>query len=322
MLKTYSGLSLFLALSFFNKVNAVEFRFQVETPGAPCSFQGTPVVASVFKGGFVSADVNVVCSQRARQSGVTRYYLNTDLAPAHLFYTKEGRWELRSSLAPSDQPCEQALNNSHSGFYQDSPAERREGSGDARWRVCVGMTPLDGQIQTLPPVDGQILVTLSQSPYSSYPEGTVYRDALFAHDKAELSPREASEIEAWLNQLGPLSRYRFEIHANTSEVGDPNYNYALSVRRLAAVRGLLTRRMKISDSMIWGQAWGEHRLKALNQGEVFDRLNRRVSIIAIPLNDRVSSGDKIETPGISVVDGIEIVPRFHESNRRRENGGA
>lgn len=317
MSKIYSIISVPLFFSLFHLKNAeaIEFRFQVETPGASCSFQGAPLVASVLDGGFVSADINVVCAKSQKPSGAAHYYLNTDLAPSHLFYAQDGRWEIRSSLVRSDQVCSRALVGPKSSFYQDSPAEHRKGVGDERWRVCVGMTPLDGQIQTLPPVDGQIMITLSQSPYSTYPEGTVSYDVLFSHDKSDIPASLNKEIEEWLNKLGPLSRYRFEIHANASEVGDPNYNHSLSVRRLAAVRSLLTKSMKISDDVVWGQAWGEHRLKALNKGETFDRLNRRVTLIAIPLNDRVSSGDKLEVSGVSEVNGVEILPRFNEFHR-------
>lgn len=263
---------------------AFDFRFQVAEPQLGCKFAGPSLITSVMTQGIVSVDVNVTCLS------AQRYYFNTDLAKGHVVHTPSGRWHVSSALTNTGKRCTEALDAPANAFYEDSNAGGREGTGSQSWRLCVGMRPLDGQIQTVPPVEGVVMVTLQSSPTLNYPEGTLTYDTLFAHDGVMILPESDTALRHFMSTLDSSTAYRFELHAHASDHGDAKYNYALSIRRLAAVRASLSRHFDIKDQHIWGQAWGEQRLKALNAGESFAAQNRRVSIVAIPVPAPISPG--------------------------------
>lgn len=262
--------------------NAIDFRFQSADPHVKCGFNRSgAVTADTANSRVFSVDVAVMCEQPFR------YYINTDLAPGHVYRGAEGVWYVSSAITGLNESCEDALKRPSAAFFQDSPIGPRGGESSAFWRVCVGVNPLDDSLKVAPVLDGSILLTLHSEPIEAYPDGTEYKEALFEHNGTKLTKDSKAELGAWLSTLKPLSGYKFEIHANASDRGESRYNHTLSIKRLAATRSYMTSQHKIVDSQIWGQAWGDQRLKALNSGERFDALNRRVSVVAIPHNEKV-----------------------------------
>lgn len=275
-----SGLLVFLMGSAVAaKEPAMEYRFQTSVPGSGCWFDRHVATPAPGLNGILMANVTVRC--HAQQA----YQLTTDVITTLPAVTQDGRWQLKSVMTPHGESCEQALNQPGYQFDQNGYASPSLLQGEKTWTLCLQALPLSSQVTTVFPLHGAINVSLSPAgTIEHYPEGTQVTHVLFANDSAALAPAQREHLAIWLKDIGAVDSYRFELHGHASDSGERQYNHDLSLNRLVAARTYLVGELGLPASALWSQAWGEQRPSALNRGEQYDRLNRRVTVVAIPVS--------------------------------------
>lgn len=280
----------------------MEFRFQVSQPGLGCWFDrqvGQPVMQ---RGNVVQVDMAVNCNKPKS------YRLESTLSTALPVVTESGRWQITSALGQTGDSCAEIMSRPGSAFNHEKDVEVGADLGvTSNWRLCMKAEPLEGQIATVFPVLSPVEIVLSASVgQDSYPEGTQTLDLLFEHNNASLNKANQQSALSWLASLGSEQSYRFELHAHASDSGERQYNHDLSIRRLAETRRFLQAQPAFSNVELWGQAWGEMRLRALNNTAARHAQNRRVVVVAIPLDVPVEV--PVEVPVMRSVSAADLIP--------------
>lgn len=256
---------------------ALEFRFQVSEPGLGCWFDRQASQPNLLPGKIAQIDLNVKCAQPRA------YRIESTLTQALPVKTKDGQWLLSLAMGPQSYSCETILQEPQWVFERYRDVKAGENASD--WRLCMKAQAQSNQISSIFPVSGVAeIVLVSPTDEPVYPENTQTFDVLFAHNSASLSKSSVNEMTAWIREHAKQGDYRLELHAHASDSGERQYNHDLSLRRLSAVRQVVHNLVDHSKNDVWGQAWGEMRLKALNAGEVYAAENRRVTLVFVPLN--------------------------------------
>ncbi|NND70331.1 MAG: OmpA family protein [Rhodothermales bacterium] len=106
--------------------------------------------------------------------------------------------------------------------------------------------------------------------------------ATFDFDQSEIKPRLFRALDKLADSLVRYDRTMLHVVGHTDDIGDADYNFALSIRRAQAVaqylllRGVPTERLRIEGR-------GESEPRVSNTTEEQRRLNRRVEIFIKPV---------------------------------------
>lgn len=152
------------------------------------------------------------------------------------------------------------------------PHKHNNGAGRLTWFYC---------LQSAQPLNGEIEVQISAVD-DALPVAARWLDVHFAHDSAEISQQVQSQIQTFLAQSGELSKYRVEIQAHSSEIGDAAHNDKLSKARLSSIRAYLLMATPWTQTEIKGASFGESRPFLLHPDASSHQWNRRASIILLP----------------------------------------
>lgn len=273
-----------LATSLLIPVHAtepdVEVRFSVSQPGLGCWFdrqKDQPVAGADLTW---SVDAEVQCKTPRG------YRIESTLFTGLPIIDQRGSWLLNAALGPADQSCQALLNSEQYAFerYRDVPASTDTGQ---RWRLCVSAQPQSQLVSTIAPRLKPVEIVLSaEQGGHDIPRDAATLDILFKHNSATAPQDTQQYVANWLTHVKDINQYRVEVHAHASDSGERQYNHDLSLRRLAAVRNEMKKVPALRGVPVWGQAWGEMRLKALNDGTQFDAQNRRVTLVLVPKGEQ------------------------------------
>ncbi|SFM96518.1 OmpA family protein [Thermodesulforhabdus norvegica] len=111
---------------------------------------------------------------------------------------------------------------------------------------------------------------------------TFRSDMLFDFDSAVLKPGAYDEIDRVATVLRNYPQTRIRIEGHTDSIGSEQYNQMLSERRAMAVRDALVQR-GVDPRRIEVVGYGESKPIATNATEAGRQLNRRVTIVIIPV---------------------------------------
>lgn len=106
-------------------------------------------------------------------------------------------------------------------------------------------------------------------------------EVLFAFDSDTLGPGAPAELDRVATALAGRGAHRLAIEGHTDDVGDDDYNRALSERRAQAVRAYLAGR-GLDAARIEARGLGEASPAAPNDSDEGRRKNRRVEIVILP----------------------------------------
>ncbi len=105
-------------------------------------------------------------------------------------------------------------------------------------------------------------------------ERTILRNIFFEFDSYELKPESLVELEKLTEFMNSNPGIRIKINGHTDNIGDPEYNMELSLRRAGAVAGYLAG-SGIDESRIEYEGYGETMPLATNETEEGRAENRR-----------------------------------------------
>jgi OOP family OmpA-OmpF porin len=105
-------------------------------------------------------------------------------------------------------------------------------------------------------------------------------EVLFAFDSDTLGPGAPAELDRVAAMLATRGPHRLSIEGHTDDIGDDDYNRALSERRAQAVRTYLTSR-GVDPARIEARGLGESRPAVANDSDDGRRKNRRVEIVIV-----------------------------------------
>lgn len=111
---------------------------------------------------------------------------------------------------------------------------------------------------------------------------TFKSDVLFDFNSAALKPGAASEIDRVAQVLNRYPETRITVEGHTDGVGSIQYNQQLSEKRAQSVKEALVSR-GVNPARIDTVGYGEARPIASNDTEAGRQLNRRVTILIVPV---------------------------------------
>jgi OOP family OmpA-OmpF porin len=111
---------------------------------------------------------------------------------------------------------------------------------------------------------------------------TLQGSVLFDFDEAEIKEEAAHVLTGVASQISDCHATNVAIEGHTDDVGTPDYNEQLSLRRAAAVRDYLLDTGLLTDVQIEIHGFGESRPVAPNETEEGRAANRRVEIVVFP----------------------------------------
>ncbi|WP_420838914.1 OmpA family protein [Aliiroseovarius sediminis] len=113
---------------------------------------------------------------------------------------------------------------------------------------------------------------------------TLPQDILFATDSSQVGPALQSDLRAVAQNLRAYPNSVVEVVGHTDNVGNADYNLALSKRRAASVASVLLSN-GVPSSRVVTIGYGEDRPVASNLNEYGRQQNRRVEIIIRPIRN-------------------------------------
>ncbi|MCK8465268.1 OmpA family protein [Aliiroseovarius sp. S1339] len=113
---------------------------------------------------------------------------------------------------------------------------------------------------------------------------TLPQDILFATDSAQVGPVLQDDLRAVAQNLRQYPNSVIEVVGHTDNVGDADYNLALSRRRAASVASVLLRN-GVPTSRVVTIGYGEDRPVSSNLNASGRQQNRRVEIIIRPIRN-------------------------------------
>jgi outer membrane protein OmpA-like peptidoglycan-associated protein len=111
---------------------------------------------------------------------------------------------------------------------------------------------------------------------------TFRSDVLFDVDSASLKPGAYDEVNHVADVLNKYPETRVAVNGHTDSTGSEQHNHDLSERRAAAVKDALTRG-GVNPIRITSIGFGESRPVASNATEAGRQMNRRVTIVIVPV---------------------------------------
>ncbi len=103
-------------------------------------------------------------------------------------------------------------------------------------------------------------------------------EVLFGFDSDVLGTRAPAELDSVTELLASRPAARLAIEGHTDDIGDDDYNLALSQRRAAAVKAYLVKK-GVADDRIDARGFGETRPVVPNADDLSRSRNRRVELI-------------------------------------------
>jgi outer membrane protein OmpA-like peptidoglycan-associated protein len=272
-----AALSLLLAPSLSAQANTddtLQLYIRADNMKSPCRIN-TPNVTLAFKYSaanklnYSDGEFTVFCP---KESG--SYRADTDLREDAVIVTpKEQEHAFQLHLSSTPLACDKPLEQGESThlFVDHLSPDHRGAPGQQRWYYCAQLLASEPQ-----PLNGGINITLQG--LSKTTQLPLY-NVLFDNNSTEISLEGKRQLAHFAMELRRQGNAYAVLHGHASLIGKMTYNQTLSSKRAAAVKSLMTDSFHIPEERIKTLAWGETRLRALNQGETFEEQNRRVVLV-------------------------------------------
>ncbi len=164
------------------------------------------------------------------------------------------------------------------------------------WRYEIGESFRPTQMTRAVQVTREAPAPTPAEPVVMRNEARIETDAMFALDRAELSPEARAELEQLIATIKSDRRVsRVSVIGHTCDLGSEAYNQKLSERRAQAVRDLFEKAgIDVAELDVSGE--GEIGPKFPNDSESNRRKNRRVDVSFLTVETTTTTPEPVATP--------------------------